>query len=603
MLSRLATLLPAPRHRRAATGVLEAGLACHRAGRLEDAARHYADAAALAPDNADAHHLLGVALLAQGDTQAAHAALSRAVTLRPAEAEFHFALGEAARGLGRLAEAIATFEAGLAGDDRDPRRHVQMADLYLADQRPCAAERHARVATARAPDWAGSWHALGEALRAQGRAREAVDCFERAARIDPPWAAPVHNTLLTLNYDDGAAADEVASRHRTLATRWHGTRPVFDRRSLAAALAGHRPLRVGLVSADFGHHVVSFFVEPLLRAHDPATMQLVCYFNGAHDARSAQLRTLADGWRDIRDLSDDDAAALVRGDALDVAVDLSGHTAGNRLGLFARGLAPVQATWLGYPNTTGVAAIDLRITDAQADPAGATEHLHTERLVRVAPGFLCYAPPPDAPAVAPLPATRRGHVTFGCFNNLAKMSDACLGLWARVLAAVPAARLCLKGRGLGEPAMREALASRFARVGGDPGRLTLLPATPGFAAHLACYGEVDVALDTYPYCGTTTTCEALWMGVPVVSLAGTTHAARVGASLLHLAGHPEWAARSPDDFVRIAATLAADTAALAAVRAGLRDALGSRPLTDAAAFAHGFENALRTTLAEAEARC
>jgi predicted O-linked N-acetylglucosamine transferase (SPINDLY family) len=603
MLNRLATLLPGAPARRCAAEAIAAGLQCHHAGRMQEAERHYAEAADQAPGDADTHHLLGLARLAQGKLQAAHAALCLAAALRPDDADIRFALGEAARGLGRLGEAVAAFEAGLALDDRDPQRHVQMADLCLADQRPCAAERHARIATERAPDRAGAWHALGEALRAQGRAREAAACFSQAAAADPAWAAPVHNALLTLNYAHDITAEEVATRHRAFDAHRGGVRVRKDPAAPGPALSGRRPLRVGLVSADFGRHVVSFFVEPLLRRHDPASMQLLCYFNGTHDARSAELRALADGWRDIRDLDDEGAAALIRADRLDVAVDLSGHTGGNRLGLFARGLAPLQATWLGYPNTTGLDAIDLRITDARADPPGATEHLHTERLVRIEPGFLCYAPPRDAPPVAPPPATAPGHVTFGCFNNFAKVSDACLRLWAEVLRAVPSARLLVKASGLGEPALRDALASRFARVGGDPRRLVARPATPGFGEHLACYAEVDVALDTYPYCGTTTTCEALWMGVPVVTLAGPAHAARVGASLLQLAGHPEWTAQSPEAFVRIAADLASDPAGLGRARARLRGEIATSALTDAARFTRAWEAGLRSALTESTTAC
>jgi predicted O-linked N-acetylglucosamine transferase (SPINDLY family) len=272
-------------------------------------------------------------------------------------------------------------------------------------------------------------------------------------------------------------------------------------------------------------------------------------------------------------------------------VDLAGHTGlVGRLPLFARHLAPVQVTYLGYPDTTGLPAIGYRFTDAVADPPGDADAFATERLVRFAPTAWCYAPPAATPPAEPPGGRPAGPPVFGCFNNAGKVSDTTLALWARVLAAVPGARLKLKGRGLGEPGVCARLLERCAACGLPAGRVELLERTPDTAAHLALYHDVDVALDTFPYHGTTTTCEALWMGVPVVSLRGDRHASRVGASLLAAVGHPEWVAASADDYVRTAAALAAERPARAAVRAALQ---GS-PLLDHAGQSARFATALRS---------
>jgi predicted O-linked N-acetylglucosamine transferase (SPINDLY family) len=292
----------------------------------------------------------------------------------------------------------------------------------------------------------------------------------------------------------------------------------------------------------------------------------------------------------------------MRADGLDIAVDLSGHTRGNRLGAFARRVAPVQATWLGYPNTTGVPAVDYRLTDAWCDPPGVTEAYHTERLWRLEQGFLAYVPLRDIPPVGPVPAGSSGHVTFGCFNNPPKITDTCLRLWGQLLAQVPDSRLLLKGKGLEEPSVGAVMRSRLQSLGGDPMRLDLDGGRPDFTEHLARYGDVDIALDTYPYHGTTTTCEALMMGVPVVSLAGPVHAARVGASLLSRLGHPEWVTTEARRYVAIALDLASDLGRLAHIRSELRWKLGHCALSDIVAFTRaletGYQSMLRATARE-----
>ena len=308
------------------------------------------------------------------------------------------------------------------------------------------------------------------------------------------------------------------------------------------------------------------------------------------DDYSARLQSYGAHWRDTVGRSDEALAALVREDGIDILVDLSGHTPGHRLLAFARKPAPVQVTWNGYPNTTGMAAIDHRITDALCDPPGATEHLHRETLVRLPAIYMAWQPPADAPAVAPLPAQTRHAVTFGSFNSCYKITPALIALWSRLLARAPASRLMLLT--IDGAVATTRIRDLFAANGVDAARLDIRPRVT-HEEFLALHGEVDVALDAFPYHGTTTTCFSLWMGVPVVTRAGAVHAARVGASLLTNVGLPELVAHSDDEYVDIAARLAGDLPQLAALRAGLRERMTHSPLTDGRACARNLEHALR----------
>ncbi|MBX9630767.1 MAG: tetratricopeptide repeat protein [Burkholderiales bacterium] len=577
------------------------GFERHRTGDVEGAARNYEAAIALAPDHGDARYLLGLVEITRGRFDPARAHIEIALQADPANAHYLFAAGEVARALNDRDSAIRAFEAALTIDGTEGQRWAQLGDLYLAAGRPSAAEECARKATRLEPQLHNAWHLLGESVRAQARADEAIAHYREAARLANAYGPPLESLLMTLNFSDRVTPQQVAEEHRRggamigpWGVRGEAAAPwLVDPR----ALDGSRPLRVGYVSADFGLHVVSFFIEPVLAAHDRGAVEVFCYFAAPHDdPRSAQVQGHAAHWRSLVGLDDDAAAALMRADGLDIAVDLSGHTRGNRLGVLARRVAPVQATWLGYPNTSGVLAIDYRLTDAWCDPPGMTEAYHTERLWRLDQGFLAYVPLRDVPPVGPVPALARGHVTFGCFNNPPKITDTCLRLWAELLSQVPGSRLLLKGKGLEEPSVGTMLRSRFRSVGGDPEHLDLDGGRPDFREHLARYGDVDVALDTYPYHGTTTTCEALMMGVPVVSLAGPVHAARVGASLLTRVGHPEWVAADAGQYVAIAADLARDRERLTRIRSGLRWQLSHCALGDVSAFTRALEAGYRAML-------
>jgi predicted O-linked N-acetylglucosamine transferase (SPINDLY family) len=320
---------------------------------------------------------------------------------------------------------------------------------------------------------------------------------------------------------------------------------------------------------------------------------LYCYSDVRRpDAVTARIRKSAVVWRELRGLSDPQAADLIRRDQVDILVDLAGHTARNRLLVFARKPAPVQVTYLGYPDTTGLNTIDYRLTDAWADPPGQTERFHTEELVRLPRGAWCYRPPEDAPAVEDLPAWSAGSITFGCFNNFAKVTPRMIGAWADILRDVPGARIILKSPVLMESSTRRLALERFRAHGIEGARVGLFgPVEP--EQHLAFYNWIDIALDTFPYHGTTTTCEALWMGVPVVVLAGATHASRVGVSLLASVGLADWAADSLEAYVERAVRAARELDRLRLLRAGLRERMAQSPLTDAKVLTRDLEAAYR----------
>ncbi|MEK6701737.1 MAG: hypothetical protein AABZ53_05710, partial [Planctomycetota bacterium] len=357
------------------------------------------------------------------------------------------------------------------------------------------------------------------------------------------------------------------------------------------------PIRLGFLSADFYDHPVPRFMLPILRHLDRKRFHITCYNLGrTRDQITQECKGLADAWHDLLELSDDQAAAKIIRDRTHVLFDLVGLTRGLRLGLLSQRPAPIQVSWIGYPNSTGLPAIDARFVDTTTDPTDSPA-VSLEQLVPLDPCFLCYEPPHDAPQPADRAAETSREITFGSFNVLAKFNHRTADLWAGVLKAVPASRLLMKSAALADPSVRARIGAAFESRGISPERLELLGPTKGTAEHLAMYSRVDIALDTIPYNGTTTTCEALWMGVPVVTLLGQSHAGRVGASLLKAAGLPELVARDPAEFLQVAAALASGASRLSTLHSTLRTRLVSSTLTDAPAMAHRFAAAIETLIA------
>lgn len=434
---------------------------------------------------------------------------------------------------------------------------------------------------------------LGTALLQCGESGDAVRIFDDLVSRYPDDTLIRGNHALALNYVRGVGRDRVLEAHKAYQAMLDRTLGPSPLGPPATPADPEKRLRIGVLSPDLREHPVGRFIDPVFEHMDKSRFELAVYFTSAIEAKgTTAFKRRADLWRPCGVGSYLSIAQTIRNDRVDILIELSGHTGGEKLGVLHLRPAPIQVTYLGYPNTTGVRAIDHRIADSYTDPAGAADAWCTERLVRLDPCFLCYTPPVDAPLVEPRPAG--AGITFGSFNAIQKVGDDLLAMWGRLLSACPDSRLLVKAFNLKEATLRERVLARCTAAGIDVSRLEILPPTDTPEEHLKAYHRVDIALDTHPYCGTTTTCEALWMGVPVVTLVGESHASRVGLSLLHAVGLGEFAAQSDEDYVTIAAGLTKDPARLTQLRASLRGTMAASVLCDAPGFVRRFEGALRT---------
>ncbi|MGD0390044.1 MAG: tetratricopeptide repeat protein [Tepidisphaeraceae bacterium] len=569
---------------------LESGLSHQQAGRLAEAERIYRQILAQQPNHADALHLLGTLALQAGRLDAAVESIRRAIRLKPDFPEAHSNLGIALKGLGQIDEAIASFRQAIRFKPDFPEAHSNLGNALMDLGRLDEAIASYRQAVRLKPDLAEAHNNLGSALKDIGQLDEAIATFRQALRLKPNHAQVYANLLFALNYHPDMDAEAILAEHRAWSDR-HAPPLTSEQLAYPNDRASDRRLRIGYVSSDFRRHPVGYFFIPLLERHDRRMPEIFCYANVQRpDVLTERMKRSCEVWRNVFGLADEAVAQLVSSDRIDILVDLSGHTRGNRLRVFARKPAPIQVTYLGYANTTGMTAIDYRLTDALADPPGMTDALNVEELWRLPGCAWCYDPPEDAPEIQ---LRGNGPITFGCFNAFAKINRKMAAIWAELLKRVAGSRLLIKSAGAGEASSRRRLTDQFAEFGIPSDRIEIRGTIADLHAHLELYGQVDVALDTYPYHGTTTTCEALWMGVPVVSLAGRTHVSRVGVSLLSNAGLPELVAKTPEDYVAIASELAANRPRLDALRAQMRSKLRSSPLLDGRRFAADVEAAYR----------
>lgn len=547
-------------------------------------------ALAIDPKLAAAHHNLGIALRNQGRFDEACQAFRQATELKTAYGEAMDALAHAHIALYDWPAAARVLQDIVAIWPRNAQVHNNLGTVYQAMGRIGDAIDSYEAALRINPRLSGTLNSLGNAYLGRGDLERAERCYRQCLAVDAGDLRARSNLLMLLNYLPDADASAVFKEHLEFGRIARARIPLMAQVT-PEKIETHatRRLRVGYVSSDFREHSVATFIEPALHHHDRGRFKVCCYSDLPRpDETTERIKASADVWRDIHKLSDAEAARLIREDRIDILVDLAGHTGNNRLGIFAARPAPLQMTYLGYPNTTGLDTIDYRITDETADPAG-EEAWFSEKLLRVEGCFLTYRPDPSAPDVAPLPAPTNGHVTFGSFNNFSKINPAVLRLWADVLEQVPGSRLLLKCPALTDAGVQARVRADFDALGIGGERLELLGHTRTRAEHLALYARVDIALDTFPYNGTTTTCEALWMGVPVLSLEGRHHAGRVGATLLRAAGLADWLAGSPEAFVTTARSRAGDIAELALLRGSLRERLRASSLCDAITFTRNLE--------------
>ena len=524
------------------------------------------------------------------------AAQTRFVTMSKSDAEVAqlLAAAHAHRQAGRLVQAEAIYRQVLDWQPRHPEAHNDLGLVLTSQGRLEQARTHFERALALRPASPEANDNLARTLKNLGLPDEAVPYYRRAADLSPGDAQLHSNLVFALQYQPGLDAATLGGEFQ----RWHERHAA----PLAAGVRSHsngpspeRRLKIGYVSADFRQHPASFFLYPLLRAHDARQVEVFIYASVRKpDAVTAGLRTLAAVWRDVGALSDETLAARIRADGIDILVDLSMHTIFGRLPVFARRPAPVQVSWLAYAGTTGLPAIDYRLTDAHMDPPSAgPSPFPGGEPVRLPDSWCCYHPLAETPAVADLPAGDGRPVTFGCLNQFAKVNPEVLRLWGRVLAAVPGSLLLLHAPD--EETVHRRVRSLLAETGGeavDGSRVSFVP-PQGRQDYLRTYGRIDIGLDPFPFNGMTTTCEALWMGVPVITTLGQTPGARVGGGLLATVGLGELVAHSDAGLVEIAVALAGDLPRLAHLRATMRARLQASPLMDGPRFARHVEAAYR----------
>ncbi len=600
------------------------GLVLYDQGKADEALARYRQAVNLKPDYAEAYNNLGIALFDRGETEEAISCYRKALAVKPDMADVCNNLGNALKSLGRMDEAMSSFlrtleiEPGYAEAyyslglvlydqgkaDEALARYRQAVNLkpdYAEAYNGLGVTLHARKETDEAiglyrqaialkQDQPEAHNNLGVALHDQGKTDEAILHYKKALELKPDYGDAHSNYLMALHYD-GKTDREGLFREAMEWSRRH-CRPPASPGIFANKADPERTLRIGYVSGDFRRHPVGFFMEAVLAHHERHGFEVTCYSNRhGGDDLTRRLRSLPVQWRSIAGVPDGPAEKAIRDDGIDILIDLSGHSAGHRLVLFSRRPAPVQATWIGYFDTTAVPAMDYIISDRYVIPEG-EERFYTEKPARLPNGYLCYTPHAYAPEVKELPFLTRGHITFGCFNNVSKVNPAVIETWSRILTAVPGSRLCFRSPALSSPSVREAFMDMFHRNGIEGHRIEL----SGPMVHkeyLAYYGNIDIILDTFPFAGNTTTADALWMGVPVPTLVHESFPGRFGLSMLSTVGLHDLIAYSPDEYVAVVAGLAGDVERLSALRSGLRGKMEQSPLCDGERFTRDLEKLYR----------
>lgn len=548
----------APNDPRIANGLAATLLAQDR---LDEAETHFRQAIALEPRFADAHSNLGAVLMKKGETEAAIACYREAIRCNPHHAEAMGNLGNALSEKGEYDEAVGLYEQAIAIDPGNLQARYN----------------------------------LGNTLVEHLRFDEAESLFRQVLAHQPDHTSARKNLMFTMCYNPERTPAQIGDEHKAWGEWLQSTRQGGKPKPHANDPDPDRPIRIGYLSPDFRGHAVAYFVAPVLAHHHRQQVDVTCYASVAQpDETTERLKKLADHWVDVFDMDDERLAGKIRADQIDILIDVAGHTAGSRLPMMVRKPAPVQVTWLGYPATSGLATVDYRFTDRFTDP-GEGNRWCVEELVRLEGGFSCFDTPERLPDVGELPAMKNGYVTFGSLMNTVKINPQVVALWARVLQAVPGSRLLISRKNLAAASMQERFYRLFEGAGIERGRVTCEGSRNASSDQfLSAYNRMDISLDTFPYAGHTTTCEAILMGVPVITLAGEGFVSRAGVSVLSLAGKSEWVAETRDEYVQKAMALAADVDALAALRSGLRDQVVASRLCDAENFCTHMEAAYRT---------
>jgi len=565
------------------------GKALKAAGQLDEAIASYRQAIRLKPDLAEVHSNLGIALKDNKQLGEAIASYGRAIRLKPDLAEAHNNLANALRDNEQLDEAIASYRQAIRLKPDLAVMHCNLGTVLKDTGKFDEAIASYRQAIGLDPDYAEAHNNLGNALEEIGKLDEAIAAYQRAIGIRPDYVLAASNVIYIVQFHPSYDAKMIYEEHR----RWNQQHAAPLRKLIQPHANDRNPdrrLRIGYVSPHFRRHCQSFFTIPLLSNHDGEAFEIVCYADVRRpDAVTERIRGCAQVWRSILGMTDAEVARKIREDRIDILLDLTMHMANGRPLIFARKPAPVQVAWLAYPGTTGLSAMDYRLTDPHLDPPGSNDQFYSETSIRLPDTFWCYDPLATEVAVNPLPAQTDGHVTFGCLNNFRKVNEQVLRLWAQVLKTVDRSRLMML---CPEGSHRQTLLDILQREGINPDRIELIARRPHHQ-YLELYHHIDAGLDSFPYSGHTTSLDSYWMGVPVITQVGQTVVGRAGLSQLTNLGLPELVAQTPEQYVQIATEVARNLPRLAELRRTLRARMQASPLMDSPRFARNVEAVYR----------
>ena len=531
-----------------------------QAGRLQQAGVIYMRVLETQPDNCEALNLCSYVASQSGRLDLARQLLEKSISINPRCADSHNNLGK------------------ILNDLRDPEKaleHLNIA-IKLNKKNPSAYLNRAN------------------SKRVQGEIDEALADYRNALKLAPNNFEAHMNYIYTLNFSNRISDQDIFNEHCSFARLIEEECPTKEYKITAHNPDASGKIRIGYISPDFRTHSVAYFIEPILEQHNKDNFTIFCYHNNSiQDSTTDRIKHSCDHWKNIVGVEDKKLFDIIRKDGIDILVDLAGYTGNSRISIFARKPSPIQISWIGYPNTTGISAIDYKITDHTADPPGQSGALYTETLIRLPGGFLCYSPPSDSPPLAQPPFIKNGYITFGSFNNLAKTNEAVLNAWAAILSETVNSHILLKCSGLSGAETSKRIISFLGMRGISKDRVHLLGNDLSREKHLKRYAEIDIALDPFPYNGTTTTCEALWMGTPIVSLCGKIHRSRVGASILSQLDLEKLIGQSERQYIDIAVNLAKHTKEIEWLNDTLRDTMLGSSLCDAKSFTQKLEKAYK----------
>ena len=557
-----------------------------------EAERLLFEALKIDPLNADVLHNLGIIAYTTGRIKDALEHFSSAAEKKENDPQILYNYATVLFEIGHYSDALKTFSKVLnLKPDHVPALNKSCTIVGIMGNVKLA-EKICKSIIEKDPSFVEAYNNLGNAYKDQGKIEEAIQYYRKALNIKPDFTTAASNLLLCLNYSIGKDQQFVFNEH----LEWE--KRVFSSGSPKISpprfsIKDKPYIHIGYISSDFRIHSVGYFIDPIIANHNKDQFKIFCYADvSCPDSTSERIKKHSSKWHSIYTKEDGDIIKLIREDEIDILVDLAGHSGNNRLTLFLAKPAPVQITYLGYPNTTGLSTMDYRLTDKWADPEG-YDTFYTEKLYRLSGGFLCYRPPEDVPGVTEAPALKNGYITFGSFNNLPKINSDTIAVWSEILHAVPASKLVIKTKPFNDTEVMACYKDSFKKYGIEDERLLFNGHSLSSKEHLNWYNRIDIALDTFPYNGTTTTCEALLMGVPVVTLAGSNHAGRVGCSILSMVGLTDMIASDSRHYIKIASNLAENSPYLTGRRKGLRDNLLESSLCDGAGFTRILEKAYK----------